>query len=246
MVRGTTLQENRAGNRQAGLRFLAEDTGGRALLNVAQAGAALGEMGGDFASFYSIGYRPQRPADDREHKVEVRVRRKDVNVRHRRWYRDKTIGESIADRTLAAMTFGIQENPLEAKLTIGDPIPSGAAFVIPVRVAVPIGKLYLKAGDGKREGRLRLFVVASGEGKVTPVRETRVVTVTIPNGVPEEPREYVHEVRMTLEPGSYSVGVGIRDETATTTSYLQGKFETEGEERPRAHPRRFRPTRRSP
>ena len=235
MVRGTTLQENRAGNRQAGLRFLAEDTGGRALLNVAQAGAALGEMASDFASFYSIGYRPQRPADDREHRVEVRVRRRDAHVRHRRWYRDKTLGESIADRTLAAMTFGIQENPLEAVLTVGEPVPTGASFVVPVRVAVPISKLYLQPGEGRKEGRLRLFVVASGEGKVTPVRETRVVTVTVPDGSDTAPggsggtpREYVHEVRMTLEPGSYSVGVGLRDETATTTSYLQGKFETGG------------------
>jgi VWFA-related protein len=226
-VRGTRLQEARIQNRQNGLRFLAEETGGRTMFNVSQAAAALGTMASDLSSYYSIGYRPQRPADDREHKVEVKVKRKGLTARYRRWYQDKPLGEAIADRTAATMAFGAEENPLDAALEIGQQTPAGESFVVPLRVKIPLGKLYLEPKGENREGRLRLFVVASGEGRVTPVRETRVVKVTVPEKDLADGKapEYVHEVRITLPKGSYSVGVGVRDEIATTTSYLQGKLE---------------------
>jgi len=99
--------------------------------------------------------------------------------------------------------------------------------VVPLRVKIPLGKLYLEQKGEKREGRLRLFVVASGGETSTPVRETRVVTVTVPEKDFAEGKlpEYVHEVRIKLDKGNWTVGVGVRDEIATTTSYLQGKLE---------------------
>ena len=226
-VRGTRLQEARIQNRQNGLTFLAEETGGRTMFNVSQAGAALQTMATDLSTYYSIGYRPQRAADDREHKIEVKVKGKGLTARYRRWYQDKSLGEAIAERTAATMVFGAEENPLGAALEIGQQTPAGESFVVPLRVKVPLGKLYLEPKGEKREGRLRLFVVASGTDKVTPVRETRVVTVTVPEKDLAEGKapEYMHEVRIKLEKGSWSLGVGVRDEIATTTSYLQGKVE---------------------
>jgi VWFA-related protein len=229
-VRGTRLQEARIQNRQNGLRFLAEETGGRTMFNVSQPAEALRLMSADLAAYYSIGYRPQRVADDRDHKVEVKVKRKGAQARYRRWYQDKPVSEAVADRTAATMAFGAEENPLEATLEFGTQTPAGpekTSFVVPVRVKVPIGKIYLEPKGDKREGRLRLFVVASGEGKVTPVRETKVVKVTVPEAdlASGKAREYTYEVRITLESGSYTLGVGVRDEIATTTSYLQGKFQ---------------------
>lgn len=226
-VRGTRLQEARIQNRQNGLTFLAEETGGRTMFNVSQAGAALQAMAADLASYYSIGYRPRRPADDREHKVEVKVRGRGLTARYRRWYQDKSLGEAVAERTAAAMAFGSEENPLGAVLEIGPQTPVGESFVVALRVRIPLGKLYLERKGEMREGRLRLFVVASGADTSTPVRETRVVTVTVPDKDSTEGKlpEYVHEVRIKLDKGSWTVGVGVRDEIATTTSYLQGKLE---------------------
>lgn len=235
-VRGTRLQEARIQNRQNGLTFLAEETGGRTMFNVSQAGAALRTMAADLSTYYSIGYRPQRAADDREHKIEVKVKGKGLSARYRRWYQDKSLGEAIAERTAATMVFGAEENPLGAELEIGQQTPATSemtAFVVPLRVKVPLGKLYLEPkgagpkGEQLREGRLRLFVVASGGETVTPVRETRVLTVTVPEKDLAEGRlpEYMHEVRIKLDKGSWTIGVGVRDEIATTTSYLQGKLE---------------------
>lgn len=227
--RGATLYEQQIINRQNGLRILAEETGGLAMLDVADPGKALKQMAADLTTFYSIGYRPQRVADDREHKIEVTVNRKGATVRHRRWYKDKPTSEIVAERTTAAMVFGAEENPLGVSLEFGQQTatPDKTSFVVPIQVRVPLEKLLLQPGEKNLEGRLRIFVVASGKDMVTPVRETKVVKVAVSEADLKSGKveEYVHEVRITLAPGTYTVGVGVRDEAAATTSYLKGTFE---------------------
>jgi VWFA-related protein len=227
--RGATLYENQIVNRQNGLRILAEETGGLAMLDVADPGKALKQMAADLTTFYSIGYRPQRVADDREHKIEVTVSRKGATVRHRRWYKDKPTSEIVAERTTAAMVFGAEENPLGVTLEFGQQTPATPekTFVVPIQVRVPMEKLLLQPAGTNLEGRLRIFVVASGKDMVTPVRETKQVKVIVAEAdlASGKVEEYVHEVRITLAPGTYTIGVGVRDEAAATTSYLKGTFE---------------------
>ncbi len=228
---GTRIDEGSQGlfddvsiaNRQNGLRFLAEDTGGRALLNATDVPGALSRMEEDFESYYSIGYQPQRPGDEAEHKIEVRAKPRGVQVRTRQWYRDKPAGEAVAEATLAVMRFGPEDNPLGAALEV---VPGKKAGEMLVRVKVPVAKLYLQPGEGSRQAHLRLYVVAAGEGSTTPVRETRTATVEVPEAeaAAGTKRDYTHEVAIPFKPGSYSLGIGLRDELSATTSYLRRDF----------------------
>jgi VWFA-related protein len=229
-VRGTALQEVLVTNRQNGLRFLAQDTGGRPMLNAADPAAALRLMGSDLTTYYSLGYQPQRQGDDVEHKVEVRVKAKGAQVRHRQWYRDKPTAEAVAERTLAVMRFGPEDNPLLAALEIGAGKEQGDSVLVPVKVRVPISKLYLEPGEGKRSGRLRVFVVASGAGSTTAVRQTKLVTVEVPESeaAAGAKKEYTYEIAIPLKKGTWALGVGVRDELAATTSYLRKDFVVEG------------------
>jgi len=225
-VQGTLIRELMVQNHQNGLRVLAQDTGGRAMLNVAEPLTALRLMSEDLTTYYSIGYQPQRPGDAQEHKIEVKVKVKGAQVRHRQWYRDKPVGEAIAERTLAVMRFGPEDNPLGARLEIGTGKEQRDSVLVPVRVKVPLAKLYLQPGEGKRSGRLRLYVVASGEGATTPVRQTKLVTLEVPESdvAAVSRKEYTHEIEIPLKKGTYALGVGIRDELAATTSYLRKEF----------------------
>jgi len=232
-VRGTAIQEVMVANRQNGIRFLAQDTGGQAMLNAADPLAALQLMGDDLASHYSLGYQPQRSGDGVEHKLEVKVKVKGAQARHRQWYRDKTVSEMVAERTLAVMRFGGEDNPLEARLEIGTGKEQGDSVLVPVRVKLPLAKLYLQQGEGKRSGRLRLYLVASGEGTTTPVKQTKLVTLEVPDSdvAAVTKKEYTHEIVISLKKGTYALGVGVRDELAAATSYLRKDFvlgETEG------------------
>lgn len=229
VLRGTAIQEVLVTNRQNGLRFLAQDTGGRPMLNAADPLAALQLLGEDLTTYYSVGYQPQRLGDEAEHKVEVKVKVKGAQVRHRQWYRDKPVGETIAERTLAVMRFGPEDNPLEARLEIGTAKEQGDSVLVPVRVKVPIAKMFLQPGEGKRSGRLRLYLVASGGGSTTPVRQTKLVTLEVPEGdvaalAAGTAKEYTHEIAIPLKKGTYALGVGVRDELAAATSYLRKDF----------------------
>ncbi|HEY3567795.1 MAG TPA: VWA domain-containing protein, partial [Thermoanaerobaculia bacterium] len=206
--------------RQAGLRFLADDTGGRALLNATDVPGALAKVAEDFGTYYSIGYQPQRPGDEAEHKIEVKVKPRGAQVRYRRWYRDKPASETVAEATLAVMRFGPDDNPLGAKVEV---VPSKKPGETLVRVQVPVAKLFLQPNGTSRQGQLRLYVVASGEGSTTPVRQTKLVTVEVPEAeaAAGSKKEYTHEIAIPLKPGFYALGVGIRDEQAAATSYLR-------------------------
>jgi VWFA-related protein len=209
-------------NRQNGLRFLAEDTGGRELFNAADVPAALARMSEDFSTWYSLGYQPRRAGDAAEHKIEVRVKPKGAQVRYRQWYRDKPTSERVAERTLAAMRFGAEENPLGVKVEVG---PGKSLGETRVWVKVPVAKIFLEPKEGSREGRLRLYVVAGGDTD-TPVRQTKMVTVSVPEAeaAAGSAREYTYEISIPLKEGAYSLGIGVRDELAASTSYLKRDF----------------------
>ncbi len=220
-TRPTRSQNAAAQSRQNGLRLLAQETGGKALLNAADPRAALEPLAEDLTTYYSIGYQPQRPGDEVEHKIEVRVKPKGAQVRTRQWYRDKPVGEAVAEATLAVMRFGPEDNPLGASLEIAPGKTPGETLV---RVKVPLAKLFLQPETGDRQGQLRLYVVAGGEGSTTPVRQSKLVTVEIPAAGAGAKKEYTHEIAIPLKPGSYALGVSVRDELSTTTSYLRRDF----------------------
>jgi len=206
--------------RQAGLRFLADDTGGRALLNATDVPGALARVADDFSTYYSIGYQPKRQGDEAEHKIEVKVKARGAQVRSRQWYRDKPVGETMAEATLAVMRFGPEDNPLGTKLEV---LPDWKPGQTLVRIKVPVAKLFLQPNGASRQGQLRLYVVASGEGSTTPVRQTKLVTVEVSEAeaAAGSKKEHTHEIAIPLKPGYYVLGVGIRDELAATTSYLR-------------------------
>ncbi len=209
--------------RQAGLRFLADDTGGRALLNATDVPSALARVSEDFGTYYSIGYQPRRAGDEAEHKIEVKVKTRGAQARYRRWYKDKPSSETVAEGTLAVMRFGSEDNPLGAGVEI---VPGKKPGETLVRVKVPVAKLFLQPNGASRTGQLRLYVVASGEGSTTPVRQTKLVTVEVPEAeaAAGSKKEYTHEIAIPLKAGYYAVGVGVRDELAATTSYLRRDF----------------------
>jgi VWFA-related protein len=220
---GRAVQRNRVENRQEALRLLAEGSGGRAMLDVSDARVALALLGNDLGNYYSLGYRPPRAADGIDHKIEVRVNRKGAIARYRQWYRDKPQVEQVAERTAAAMLYGFEENPLQVRIELGRQVAQGDVWVVPVRLHVPLAKLTLLPRDGARVGHVRFFVVASGNGEITPVRSSEAeVRIPEARAAAALSQDYVHEVRMKLKKGAYVLGVGLRDDLAAATSYLRG------------------------
>ncbi len=120
----------RISNLQSTLQTLAEKTGGVAILNTNVITPRLERIARDFNTYYSLGYTPPHFGDGRYYKIDVKVKnRKDLQVRHREGYRDKSTEARMNDGTLAALNFPFEENPLGVTLEFGEPQAAGGRLL---------------------------------------------------------------------------------------------------------------------
>ena len=208
---------------QNSLHAMADGTGGRAMLDVNDFKPELARMREDFESYYSLGFTPNHKAAGAGHRLEVRVKRKGAQLRYRESYRDKTPIERAVDRTLAALLYDIEENPLKIEVELGEqsPGPSGTVAV-PVRLRIPLAKVAVLRGDGVYEGNLRVLVATrAADGRGSAVKQ-----VPVPIRIPKDDvlhalgQFYVYTLTLNLVPGDQKIAVGVRDDTSANTSYL--------------------------
>jgi VWFA-related protein len=216
---GTALRLN---NRDS-LQLLADETGGRAILDANDFLPDLSRVREDALSFYSLGFTPAHSGDGREHQIEVKVKRPGLRLRYRQSYRDKTPLEKIVDRTFSALLYGIEDNPLDISVEIGEQTPGTSGLVaVPVRLRIPLFKLAILNRDEAFQGSLKLFVITRNPaGGTSPMRQ-----VAVPLNIPRKDvlramgQFYVYNLTLQLQPGEQQVALAVRDEIASTTSFL--------------------------
>jgi len=220
---GVFIDSVQISNLQSSIQMIAEKTGGVAILNSNVVMPQLEKIAQDFNTFYSLGYTPTHFGDGRYHKIDVKMKRKGLQVRHREGYRDKNVEARMSDGTLAALKFAIDNNPMGVDVSFGTPQrrPDGM-FLQPVEVKVPIGKLVLVPRAGKYEARVRLFIAASDpDGNTSDVQQ-----VPLPISIPEADHDvavkknYLYTVSLLMRGGEQKVAVGVRDDLAAQDSYI--------------------------
>lgn len=233
-----TFQANRAGgaalidririqNTQASLQLLAEETGGKAILNTNRVLGPLEDVAKDFRTYYSLGYTPGHSGSGRYYQIEVKLKDKSRNlvVRHRAGYRDKPAQTQMNDGVLAALKFPYYSNPLDLELTFdtGTPREDGNVLV-PVNVRVPLRSLTLVPHGANYEAAAKLYLAAmDDQGWVSEVQETdlpiRVAQADLNEALD---RDYVYTVQVLLRSGEQKIAVGLRDEIAASNSFVTG------------------------
>ncbi len=213
-------------NMQSPLHFMAEQTGGASIVNSNRVIKHLERIAEDFRTYYSLGYTPAHSGDGRYHKIEVRLKdkHKGIRLRHREGYRDKTLSSRMSDGTMAALMYGIENNPIGLKLGFGEASRQdrGRYFVVPVAVAIPMGNLVMVPGPEFHVARVRLFIAAlDAEGGTSQVQEVPV-PLKIPNGEVEAARgqDFVYTVTLQMRGGRHKVAVGARDDLGAQTSFV--------------------------
>ena len=214
-------------NVQQGLVLLADETGGRALLNSNDATDLLGDVAEEVSNTYSLGFvlNDRRPEQVRQ--VEVQLgggKGKGRRVRYRRSFRDKTLEERLAERLLSLAYLGGDENPLRADVGFA---PSTEVrremHGLIVEVAVPADSVTLlpdpDSGEGK--GRLRLWLLAVDEDKGTRTTVRQTGARVGAGGVPSIAGAYRFEVDVAIPEGTYTVAAGVRDETTGVMSLVR-------------------------
>ncbi|MCY3928514.1 MAG: VWA domain-containing protein [Acidobacteria bacterium] len=234
----------RAMNAQSGLHLLANETGGKALINANDLSILLDDMTGQLSASYSLGFVPEQRRLGQTRQISVQLAPgadKGRRIEYRRTYRDKSLDERLAERLLSVAYLGNPENPLEAVVEFGDTKLLEKKFhELTVGVSVPEESVATLPGkDGtppSASAQLRLWLVAveDEKGARTTVRQ-KTISVGGETGVPANGDNYRVEVAMNLPEGDYQVAVGIRDEMTGLTSLIRepvsvpsGQAATEG------------------
>jgi len=221
----TTLDALRNQNLQEPLVTMAHATGGTAVLNALSYGAALAQMADDFDSFYSLGYPTPGGGDGKFHRLDVRVKRPGLKVRHRGGFVDKPQVERVADRTLSSLLLDMDKNPLRIRLDFGQPAKrKKGAYDLPVLVRIPLREVTLLSNGEVEEGRLRIFLLVKDEDGISDLYD-----VPYPLSIPRaqlaqaRDRDIGYTATLKLRKGRPKVAVGIWDELSGTESYVHKK-----------------------
>ncbi|MEO1087501.1 MAG: hypothetical protein AAFY88_24955, partial [Acidobacteriota bacterium] len=209
-------------NIRSALCWLSTESGGRCQVGGAEPRQLVDRTVGDLSAVYRLAVTPPAPssADDDFRELEVEVSRPDLQVRHRRGYRERSADDRAAARLAAALYFGAEDDELGMTVELGEVVAeeTGGLSRIPFDVRVPVERLDVQAeGDGFR-ARARLLVSyragAPGAGDAA-LGDSIVQEVAVDFGVRAEqlaaqpPIVYSHEVILRLAPGSYTVALGL-------------------------------------
>ena len=211
-------------NLQSMIQLMAEETGGKAILNRNDISAPLDDMRGDYSSYYSVGYRSLRSGGERPRKVEVKTKKKGLVARSRRSYVEKSLETRITEGVTSALYFARDENPLSVGIDVGEPAPADSQnYLVPIQIRVPFSRItLLPQGDVARGRVIFYFVVVDAAGKQSELA-TQVVPVEVATkdlgGLAR--KDFVYDVRLLMIPGGQRLSLAVRDEPTNMVSYVQ-------------------------
>jgi VWFA-related protein len=190
------------------LAYLAGETGGRALIN-AERDRALSEVIADTATFYWLGFTPDREENDATHRIEVRVKRPGLSVRAREGFVDLSRQAEVTMMVESALLFGDPPSARPLQLRFGRPQGAGLGRMrLPLEVGIPIGEITLVDTGGTWVNRLEVRTVVMDE--VGNRSETTLDQVDIEGKRPPQPGDvfyYETDLRLRRKPHRLVVAV---------------------------------------
>lgn len=204
------------------LTYLAQATGGTSIFGTSRFEDAFAAIGRSLDATYSLGYETPSNRDGSEHRIEVRVKRPGLRVRHRTSFRDETISDMLAAQTRAALLQGAGANPWDVAVEVGTMVPIEEKRVqVDATVVVPLAAAtFLPTAEGS-QARLRLlFALEDADGYLSPVREIPIKIATADSSLEAaQRRSYRHELQLIVRVGVHRLVVGIHDDHGRALSF---------------------------
>ncbi|HEX5759857.1 MAG TPA: VWA domain-containing protein [Thermoanaerobaculia bacterium] len=207
MPTGLNVRENEI---HRSLQFVAEETGGRALINNARA-EALQRAADDTRSYYWLGFSPQRKRDDGRHDIEVTVLRPELTARSRESYLDVSRTAEVSMMVESALLFGNPPGTQPLPIQVGEIRKGGRREIeVPLTVAIPVDAITVVPVGDKWVAELELRVAAVDEdGRRAPVPVVPL-TVTTPTK-PEAGKHIPYSTTVRLRRAKQRLIVAVFD-----------------------------------
>jgi VWFA-related protein len=182
---------------QGSLTYLAEETGGKALLNSNRTLALAGAQE-DTRSFYQLGFSPSWQRNDKGHQIKLEVRQAGLKVRSRTGFLDLSRKAEVSMAVESALLFGTPPGGLQMPIKVGTPKRSRRGDTeLPITLGLPVSIMTVLPEGTKYAVQLELRFAASddlGNDSAVPV-----VPVTLKSDHPPVPGHFVrYDTKLTL------------------------------------------------
>lgn len=204
---------------RGGMAVLADETGGRAIFNRNQFDGELEQIANEMASYYSLAYRPPHGGDRGEHQIRVRVRGRNLQVRHRRGYRDKSSDQRMSEQLDGALYLGLVENRLGVRLGAGRVRAAGGGKRrLPLHVMVPAARVAFLPFEDREMAQIRVEVASRHAQTSKVVRDEKTFLVEAPPDRDTRTLDLVFNI--DIPDGLNLVAVGVRDDATRETAFV--------------------------
>ncbi len=211
-------------NYQEPLLYLAEKTGGRAIVDSNNVTGLLEEMRDDLFTYYSLGYTLSASGSDTVHRIKVELPdHPEYDMVYRRTLVEKSRETQVQDRVVSGLLLALDDNPMGLEISAGEPKPAtGERWILPVEVAIPIETVALLPEAGEYVGRVVLFIANRDlKGRQSDIQR-RQFEIRMPPGDYETRRGdvYVAVLDLLLDAGEHKVVVGALDPVTRQASFI--------------------------
>ncbi len=208
------------------LRFLADETGGIAIINTNDVGPRLSLVTQDMFTYYSIGYPLQASGRDKVHKVKVKLRDdpafSDYELRYRARLVEKSLETQVQDTVVSSLVFEVEDNPMQVEVEAGTAsTASEKRWLLPTHISFPIRKIALLPEGENYVGRIVLFVAArDSNGKQSDlVRQEHEISVPAKDYEDAQRQRWGIDTTLLMESGRYKIAVAVLDPLTRQDSY---------------------------
>lgn len=167
-------------NEQSNLKYFAKDTGGTSLLGEKKFDNFQKTVSRDLGNYYELSYSPQKKeADGEYHKIEVKVRRPDIEVSFRKGYFDYTDEqkESLLFASAAYNPSMFKEIPFEARANAF--VKGKDKYNLWFNVALPMKKIITNDYDWDKTKFLKLGIWIDETGGESSLKSEMAIPIVL-------------------------------------------------------------------
>lgn len=205
------------------LHYMADGTGGRAIVNTNNFEAGFANIGHDLYNYYSLGYSLTSSGQDKIHTIKVELKNHPgYTLRYRRRYVEKSRESQVQDRVMAALITPVDDNPMDIDVATGTPSPAtNEWWTVPLHISFPLDKVALLPEGNDYVGRVIVFVAARDpDGKQSDIqRQEHEVRIPAADYDKAKNQRFGVDLSMLMASGTYRVGVGLLDLVTQQASY---------------------------
>jgi VWFA-related protein len=210
-------------NMQESLQYMAERTGGRAILSANDVTAGLESFRSDLFTFYSLGYTLSSSGSDKVHRIKVELPdHPDYQLSYRRSFVEKSPETRVQDAVVTGLMYDLESNPMKIRAEVTDPTPADKdRWILPLEVRIPLRSIALIPELDEYVGQIMLVVAAQDKKGRQSDLQRREHEIRMPAADYETRRgdHIVVELDLLMNEGFYRVAVGVMDRITRQSSY---------------------------